>query len=90
MRKLCAVIFLTAGFIVALAMSALASTSSVLQGEEYMEYIKGITGLEYQPPYITSRSGEETIAPSSGSLMLTATDLVIPGKNGHDVIIKRQ
>ena len=90
MKKILAAIFLTAGFILAMGISVFASTSSVLQGEEYMEYIKGITGLEYQRPYITTRAGEEYIAPSSGALILTATDLVIPGKNGHDVVIKRQ
>lgn len=90
MKKLIAALCISVGLLMLLCMGAYASTSGSLTGEEYMSYIKGLTGMEYQPPYVTSQAGDETISTSSGSLMLTATDLFIPGKNGHDVVVKRR
>ena len=65
--------------------SALASTSGVLFSNTY-EYEQ--LSEKMNAPFNVAQS-EENISTLTGEMTITATDLVLPGKNGHNVEIKR-
>ena len=70
-------------------MCAYASTSEALDTNNSIELVQSINGAQYRAPYVASESGTEQINPMSGALNLKVTDLVLPGKNGLDLVISR-
>ena len=70
-------------------MCAYASTSEALDTNKSIELVQSINGAQYRAPYVASESGTEQINPMSGALNLKVTDLVLPGKNGLDLVISR-
>ena len=88
-KKLTALFFVLAGLFGAAYGVGAATTSDSLDSYGSVELVQSITGAEYQSPYVASESGTEDINPMSGALNLKVTDLVLPGKNGLDLVISR-
>ncbi len=70
--------------------SVYASTSGALTQDAISEGLEIGSGESYNPPFGKKDAIGENISTWSGNLNLTQTDLVLPGKNGHDLVIKRE
>ncbi len=69
--------------------SVYASTSAALAEDNIIEAIQTAGGDSYNPPF-GKNIINENISTSTGNLSITQTDLVLPGKNGHDLVLKRE
>ncbi len=67
-----------------------ASTSGALTQDAIEQAIQVGAGDNYAPPFGKKDAIGESISTFTGNLSLTQTDLVLPGKNGHDLVIKRE
>ncbi len=70
--------------------SVYASTSDALEEDNIIEAIQTAGGDSYNPPFGKKDFMNENISTATGNLSITQTDLVLPGKNGHDFVIKRE
>ncbi len=70
--------------------SVYASTSGEIEQDMIREGIEMSAGESYNPPFGKKDAIGENISTWSGNLSLTQTDLILPGKNGHDLVIKRE
>ena len=66
-----------------------ATTTESLDVYRQIEMVQAITGEAHTAPYTAGEAGNENINPYSGALSYQATDLILPGRNGFDVVFQR-